>query len=260
MDFLDQYHQNLQVLLCGCLAAVLVACEPPKESRTDAAQPQSVDTDVAQRANPELPSTEPEDTLPAIDPFEAAEVAFENAVNLMAEDKFREAIPQLKKSLEFDDQNEEAHYRLAFAFARIQQPEEAIKHYRSTLELTPDYAEAHNNLGNLLMRQGDLPAATTHFNRAIEIAPDIASVHNNLGTVLSRQTRINKAIPHFVKALELDPGYVEAHCNLGNAYLFQKRAQEAAETFQRALQIRPGFPHAIKGLQRAQAQLTTSPR
>ena len=253
-------HQSLGTWLSCCLAAGLIGCGPAEEPAPTTTQAQSADPAVAQTSEPEESTQDSEETSAFIDPFEEAEEAFNAAADFMAENKYQEAIPLLKKSLEIDDLNEEAHYRLGYSLARIQQTDEAIKHYRSTIELTPEYAEAHNNLGNLLMRKGDLTAAMNHFSKAIEFAPDIASAHNNLGTALSRQTRINKAIPHFVKALELDPGYVEAYCNLGNAYLFQKRAQEAAETFQRALQLKPGFPHAIKGLQRAQVQIQTSGR
>ncbi len=190
-----------------------------------------------------------------VDDFQAAQRNFNQGSDLVAEGRFGEAVPLLKRAAEINPDDEEIHYHLAFSLSRLNRPEEAITHYERTLEIFPEYAEARINLGNLYMNRGSFQEAEEAFRAALEVAPELASVHNNLGTLLSRQGRAAEAIPLFTQAVTLDPDYIQAFCNLGNAYLSQGRAEEAAKQFTRALAIRADFPPAMSGLQRARIRI-----
>ena len=205
--------------------------------------------------NGDGPIAEGPESLSELDDFQVAQRNFNQGSDLVAEGRFGEAVPLLKRAAEINPDNEEIHYHLAFSLSRLNRPEEAITHYKRTLEIFPEYAEARINLGNLYMSRGSFHEAEGAFRAALEVAPELASVHNNLGTLLSRQGRAAEAIPLFTQAVTLDPDYIQALCNLGNAYLSQGRAEEAAKQFSRALAIRADFPPAMSGLQRARIRI-----
>jgi Tfp pilus assembly protein PilF len=170
---------------------------------------------------------------------------------LLAAGKFAEAAESYAKAVHLAPGDEDLHYNLAIALARLGKNDEAKKQYEEALEIFPDYADARNNLGNLLMKQNRLEAATDQFRAAIKLMPDNASFHNNLGTALGRQRKVAEAQVEFREAVRLNPAYVEARVNLGNACLSAGQAEEAINQLNEALRLQPDFLPAIQAMQRA---------
>jgi Tfp pilus assembly protein PilF len=161
-----------------------------------------------------------------------------------AADKYAEAV-------RLDPGDEDLHYNLAIALAKLGKTAEAKQHYAEALQIFPDHADARNNLGNLLLQENRLTEAIDQFREAIQISPDNASFHNNLGTAFGRQRNVTEAMAEFREAIRLRPAYVEARVNLGNACLAAGQLEEAIAQFDEALRLQPGFAPAIQALQRA---------
>jgi Tfp pilus assembly protein PilF len=163
------------------------------------------------------------------------------------------AIAAYRSGLERQDDDEEAHFNLAFLLAGRGDRAGAIHHYGECLRIWPEYVEAHNNLGNLLRREGRLREAIHHLTQAVELDPDRSTARNNLGSALASEGRLEEALPHLMRAVALNPSYAEAHANLGTVYLQQGRRAEAVEALGEALRLNPGLASARRTLARIQA-------
>jgi tetratricopeptide (TPR) repeat protein len=170
---------------------------------------------------------------------------------LLQQGNYSEALRRYDQALQIDPADEDLHYNVGIALAKLGRIEEAKRHYEEALRIFPDYVEVHNNLGNLLMNERKLAEAIEHFQQAIRIMPENASAHNNLGTALGRQGKVNEAVSEFAQAVKLKPAYVEARVNLANAYLVQEQLDGAIAELTEALRLQPDFPPAINAMNKA---------
>lgn len=168
---------------------------------------------------------------------------------LLEDGKTEEAIKSFREGLQLSPGDEDLHYNLAFALARINQIAAAKKEYLEALRIYPDYSEAHINLGNLLASEKKFSEALEHYEAAALISPENPSIQNNIGSVLGRQSRTEEAVRRFLEAVRLNPSYVEARFNLANAYLIQGRKREAAEQFSKVVALQPDFEPARRALE-----------
>ena len=177
---------------------------------------------------------------------------------LLSQGKYTEAAQRFEQALAISPGEEDLHYNLAIALAKLGKTEEAKKQYEEALQIYPDYGDAHNNLGNLLMNADKLEEASEHFREAVRSMPENASFQNNLGTALARQRKVKEAIGAFTEAIKLKPSFVEARVNLGNAYLAAGRVEEAIAQLKEALRLHPDFPPAVQTMRRAQQKQVSS--
>jgi Tfp pilus assembly protein PilF len=200
----------------------------------------------------DIPTTRPSDR-----PNQAVS-GFNDRVNrgnqLLSEGKPAEAVQLLTEASQMNPQDEDVHYDLGLALARLGKVEEAIQQYEKALTIFPDYVEAHNNLGNLLMRNGQMDEAIQHFETAIKIMPDYASAHSNLGTALQRTGHTNDALLQFQEAVKIKPDYWEAHFNVGESSLQAGRLEEAQTELETVLRLHPDFQPARAALAEVEAR------
>jgi tetratricopeptide (TPR) repeat protein len=188
----------------------------------------------------------------------AANEAFNNQVNhgneLLAQGKPAEAVQILTEAAQMNPQDEDVHYDLGLALARLGKIDQAMQQYSEALRIFPDYVEAHNNLGNLLMRARRTDEAIQHFETAIRIMPEYAAAHNNLGTVLQRTGRTNEALLQFQQAVKINPDYWEAHFNVGTSCLELGRLDEARSELETVRRLKPDFQAAQTALAEVEAR------
>ncbi len=168
---------------------------------------------------------------------------------LLRQGQFAEAAKVYEEAGRLTPQDEDVHYNLGIAFARLGRQEEAVASYRRALELFPQYAEAHNNLGILLHRMGKLDEAFEHFRAAIKAVPDYASAHNNLGNALRQRGLAAEATDAFLKASRIDTNYWQARFNLANSYVALDRLDDAIAEYEAVLRIEPDFAPAQQALE-----------
>jgi len=160
---------------------------------------------------------------------------------LLAEGHYAEAARKYEQAVAISPDQEDLHFNLAIALAKLGKTEEAQKQYEEALRIFPDYAEAHNNLGNLLMNENKLAQAIARFQEAITNSPENASFHNNLGTAFGRSGKVADAIGEFEAAIKHSPTYVEAWVNLANGLLVMGRSEDAMVQLREALRLKPDF-------------------
>ena len=73
--------------------------------------------------------------------------AYKNiAVAYFAEKKYEQAIPALKKSLQYNDADDDTHFRLGLAYSMSNNKEDAIKEYQKAFKLNPKNKDAKKGL------------------------------------------------------------------------------------------------------------------
>jgi len=176
----------------------------------------------------------------------------------LAQGNNAEAVQKYEQAVAISPDQEDLHYNLAIALAKLGKTQDAKKHYEEALRIFPDYGEAHNNLGNLLMSENKLAEAIDQFREAIKNMPENASFHNNLGTAFGRQGKVAEAVGEFEEAIKHAPTYVEARVNLANAFMAKGRVEEAIDQLNEALRLRPDFKPALQAMQRARQRQDSS--
>lgn len=132
--------------------------------------------------------------------------------------------------------------------ALLRQDKDALAELRKTVELLPDDAEAHRNLATALQDRQQWEGALASLERALELRPDDADVLVESGDVLRALGRAADAVPRYQRALQLDASLAEAHNNLGNAHLALAQYSAAAAAYRKALALRPGDAQVLCNL------------
>ena len=105
------------------------------------------------------------------------------------------AVRALKKALEINPLNTEAHVELGFALLSLGNLEKATVHYEEVLRLDPRDYRAHNDLGAIRLRQGKLEEAREHFWNALRLSPRYERARRNLDLVQEELRRLRDAVP-----------------------------------------------------------------
>jgi len=174
------------------------------------------------------------------------------AVALLDQGAFADALPRLVRLLSQRPQLAEAHYQLGRAQRGVGQTAAARDSFLLAVRYRPDFAHAWYRLGNDSAARGDFQDALANYDRALASAPELAVVHFNRGVALRTLGRMEEALDSYARAIELDPTHVDAYCNRGNLLVQARRHEEALAHFQNALQLNPQADSARLGLAGAQ--------
>ena len=144
-----------------------------------------------------------------------------------------EAGDQLRRALDLQPSNDDAHRILARVLAAQGKPEQAIAELQQALAFRPRRWMNYNALGRLYYDLRRLPEAAATFQRALEIAPDDARTYLSLGGVHLEMGDFDRAIEMFDRSSKIAPTGL-ALSNLGTAYYRLGRFADAASAYEAA--------------------------
>lgn len=125
-----------------------------------------------------------------------------------------------------------------------------ISDLKKKIESNPRDAEAHVDLGVAYARQGRLDHAIAEWEEALKINPDLAVAHTNIGNAYIEKKMLDEAIAEHQRAIEIDPNYGIAQNNLAVAYFYAKKYDLAWRHLRTAekmgVKIHPGFIESLK--------------
>ncbi len=112
----------------------------------------------------------------------------------------------LKKALELDSSNADAHAALALVFQQEMESELADEHFRKALSARGDDTRILNNYGGFLYEQKRYPEAKARFEQAAKdtLYPERARIFENLGMTALMMKQREEAKAYFERALRLD--------------------------------------------------------
>jgi len=137
------------------------------------------------------------------------------------------AIPEYLKSLAWDPYNLRTRYRLAFAYASINNLDRALKEYLRIKELAPHYAETDFNLGALYLRKGEIIKAGFYLEEMLKLNPYHPSARANLALIYKKIGEKGRAIEEFKKVISLKPSLLPAYWDLAKLLREEGRYGEA---------------------------------
>lgn len=166
------------------------------------------------------------------------EVALNNqAVGLMDEGKYQEALSYLNKINASDTANFIYRYNRAVTLFNLRQYHDAIAEYRYLHILLPEQSEYIFQMGNAYEHLDSASAAITYYTKAIEMDADHFIYFFKRGTLFLKQEKYNAAIADFSASLELNPNHHNSFHNRGIAQYKLGNDTEACEDWCRAAQL-----------------------
>jgi type IV pilus assembly protein PilF len=144
------------------------------------------------------------------------------------------------------------YVRLAIAYMQEGQLGMALKKIKRGIELDPNNGEAHNVLAIIYQRLGESELAEKHFGRATRLQPRNPYTRNAYGSFLCQQKQYDAADEQFQTALK-NPLYKTPEVALTNAGICAKKSGntgKAEDYLRTALRYRRDYPQAL--LQMAQ--------
>jgi tetratricopeptide (TPR) repeat protein len=179
---------------------------------------------------------------------------FDVASDLMMKGRIPDALPEWRKAVELDPEDERARVNLGIAMDYVGLLNEAIEQFRKAIAIAPEHAEAYDNLARDLLLRGNLDEAIEAYSKGLTIDPNNAGAQANLGTALYQKGRVQEAIEHCEKAIEIEKALPDAHNTLGLAYSRLGRLDEAIDHLQTAVAENAGSMQYQYNLGRVLAQ------
>jgi choline-sulfatase len=170
------------------------------------------------------------------------------ALLAMEDDRYKEAIPQLKEVLKDQPSAGLANLELGRAYNGLGSYAEALPWLRKAVELMPESGRANYELGAALAETGDWEGAATQLQVAVAHAPDSDDMQFYLGMAYDELGRTEEAATALQHALQINPNHYRANLLLGRILGMQDLPKEALPYLQKAVKLQPKSPDAHKFL------------
>jgi tetratricopeptide (TPR) repeat protein len=237
---------KLTILIFSLMISV-VACggsEPPPPTLGPTPTPElPTPTPV-----PESPTVTPTPEPPPATPTPSAEDRIKQGIAYYDQDELEAALGELKKAIELEPDNADAHRNLGSVYVKQGKWQEAAAAYEQAIQLSPDFGEAYGDLVVPYINLNKLSEAIEAGEKAIALAPNYAIAYNNLGAAYKRQERFDEAVTMLQKAIRIDPEYAMPHYNLGLVHYTQGQADQAIAEWTESARLDPNYPDTHKNL------------
>jgi tetratricopeptide (TPR) repeat protein len=164
------------------------------------------------------------------------------------DNKFDDAIADLRLVLRKDPRNERALQVLARAYIRTNELALAKDTYRRLLELNPSSAEGLTSLASLYAADGNFADAEELLKRRVKDKPDDLLAGGRLVEVLIQQKKDKDAETEARRLAALKGQDGVGDFSLGRALASKKDFAGAAEAFKRSAELRDDDPLALEAL------------
>lgn len=170
----------------------------------------------------------------------------------------KEVMPKAKraavKALELDEALAEAHlslgtYRLFYDWNWL----EAERELKRAIELNPNNPDAHHFYGHYLQAMGRTDEAIVETKRGLELDPVSLIINTELGWAFYWARQYDQAIEQYRKTLKMDPSFVFASWGLAQAYVENEMYDEAIAELEKARTLSGGWSALLAELGYASA-------
>ncbi len=165
-------------------------------------------------------------------------------------DDWQRAADYLEKSLQVQQDNDQAHLLIGLTYRELKQPERAEKEFIRAVELNPHSDVNAYFAGRQLIVDEKYEAALAYLYRAVELNPADAAALRALGMAQARLGSYGLAESYYRKAVEAagaTPDAAAAYTDLAYLLLLghdPAKAEEALRCAQRAAKLNPSSPDA----------------
>jgi type IV pilus assembly protein PilF len=137
---------------------------------------------------------------------EARDAYIQLGIGYLRQGETERAKVPLKKALELDSSNADAHAALALVFQIEMEPKLADEHYRKAISQRSNDARLLNNYGSFLFEQERYQDALQRYSEAAQdtMYPERSRVFENLGLTSLKLKQIEQAKGYFERSLRLN--------------------------------------------------------
>ena len=167
---------------------------------------------------------------------------------LLQQNKTKDAETYIRKALEIDAANPNAHCELGNILAATPATlDQAEQEYRKAIELAPKNGYAHFVFGRFLVDdRGRYEEGENELKTALELDSTLDEAHVRLADlIIEKRKAYDRADEEYKKAIALNPRNAQAHLGLAKIQcdLFHNYPQ-AQDELQKAIAINPGYSDA----------------
>lgn len=181
-----------------------------------------------------LPKIEEKEEKKEIDMARANE-----AVNLVRQQKFEEALPIFEEVISINPKLIWAQMNAAVCYLSLGRDKEAHKCLDAVLELEPENVSALTLKANAYLQDSDATNALTYFEKLVALNAADAQTLLTMGEVYNYLQRRNEAVETLKKAIAMDPTMSEAYLQLGMSQANIGNYGESIEPLEKYLEMEP---------------------
>ncbi len=194
-----------------------------------------------------------------------ADVYYYLGTTLVEQQRYEEAVANLKQSVLIKRDSSPVHYMLSVAYQRLDLPEMQRQELDTVVAFDPKQAQANYDLGLLDLSAGDTAEAAELFRIAADNAPSGVTAPQEqlakLGTASDRladaqklaSSQPKKALSEARIAAALDPANADAVSLVANLWEKNGDAKRAQNAWERLLELVPGDSTATAAIKRLSA-------
>jgi tetratricopeptide (TPR) repeat protein len=168
---------------------------------------------------------------------------FNLALSYSLLDRYAEAVPEYKLTLELHPGLYDAQLNLGICLVRVKEAAAAIEPLKAAVEQKPKEFRPIYTLAQAQLALSDWANAESSFTQAIALNPASAAAEEGWGEALMRESKLVDAESHVRKAVAIDRGYKPALLQLGELY-------ESANQPAQAIAIYREFPDNVGAQER----------
>lgn len=178
----------------------------------------------------------------------ASQLNAELGVAYMQRGKKDWALQKLKKALEENPDNAEAHHYIAVLYEQLGENDKAETHFRQALDRMPDNMDLLNNYGVFLCGENRFKEAEGYFKKVLDnpLNRSPAETYENMGICAQRSGDLTKAEQYLRRALRLDKQRPKTLFSLAQISYHNRDYLQARAFYQRYLDLaRQQSPHSL---------------
>ncbi len=147
----------------------------------------------------------------------ASEYNTELGLAYLRQGRDQAAMDKLKKAIEQDPKNANAHHYLAVLYQKLGEEKKADREYWSALQYAPEDPNLLNNYGAFLCGRGQYDKAIALFRKVLKdpLYPAKAAVYENIGLCAQAKGDIETAEQYLLKTLRANPRAAKSLLALG---------------------------------------------
>ncbi|MCT4642103.1 MAG: tetratricopeptide repeat protein [Bacteriovoracaceae bacterium] len=165
-----------------------------------------------------------------------ASLYFNQGTRNLVDQKFHQALKNLRLSVKYDPQNSEAHNNLGMAYYYRKSNSMAETHFKKAILLDKNFVDPKQNLATLYMETNRYNDALTIYNQILKNLEYEGQykTYFNIGTLFLRQKKLSLALKNYKKSIEVNSSFCPSHFKIGMIYKKAKKDHKALEYFANA--------------------------